>query len=190
MNPLLSPAALPLPLPHRNLPSLLSSVGTSSTASGRSSRPGRRWSASLGSSTHGRRWPAGAGARCGARRRSSTRLASKGAPRAGGGGLPARKLTDCRVVLCDGAAALVLVSEQKAQELGMQVLARIKGYADAAQEKINVHGGAVSLGHPLGCSGARILVTLLGVLREKGGKIGVAGVCNGGGASALVLELA
>lgn len=59
------------------------------------------------------------------------------------------------------------------------------------QEKINVHGGAVSLGHPLGCSGARILVTLLGVLREKGGKIGVAGVCNGGGgASALVLELA
>jgi acetyl-CoA C-acetyltransferase len=58
-------------------------------------------------------------------------------------------------------------------------------------EKINVHGGAVSLGHPLGCSGARILVTLLGVLREKGGKIGVAGVCNGGGgASALVLELA
>ncbi|KAF8702522.1 hypothetical protein HU200_032903 [Digitaria exilis] len=58
-------------------------------------------------------------------------------------------------------------------------------------ERINVHGGAVSLGHPLGCSGARILVTLLGVLREKGGKVGVAGVCNGGGgASALVLELA
>ncbi|ONM02335.1 thiolase1 [Zea mays] len=144
--------------------------------------------------------------------------------------------------ISDGAAALVLVSGQKAQELGLQVLARIRGYADAAQapelftttpalaipkaisnaglesshvdffeineafsavalanqkllgipsEKINVHGGAVSLGHPLGCSGARILVTLLGVLREKGGKIGVAGVCNGGGgASALVLELA
>nr|AQA29581.1 thiolase [Zea mays] len=142
----------------------------------------------------------------------------------------------------DGAAALVLVSGQKAQELGLQVLARIKGYADAAQapelftttpalaipkaianaglesshvdfyeineafsavalanqkllgipsEKINVHGGAVSLGHPLGCSGARILVTLIGVLRAKSGKIGVAGVCNGGGgASALVLELA
>ncbi|XP_040257289.1 acetyl-CoA acetyltransferase 2 isoform X3 [Aegilops tauschii subsp. strangulata] len=144
--------------------------------------------------------------------------------------------------ISDGAAALVLVSGQKAQELGLQVLARIKGFADAAQapelftttpalaipkalsnaglesssvdfyeineafaavalanqkilgipsEKINVHGGAVSLGHPLGCSGARILVTLIGVLREKGGKIGVAGVCNGGGgASALVLELA
>ncbi|XP_044329826.1 acetyl-CoA acetyltransferase, cytosolic 1 isoform X3 [Triticum aestivum] len=144
--------------------------------------------------------------------------------------------------ISDGAAALVLVSGQKAQELGLEVLARIKGFADAAQapelftttpalaipkalsnaglesssvdfyeineafaavalanqkilgipsEKINVHGGAVSLGHPLGCSGARILVTLIGVLREKGGKIGVAGVCNGGGgASALVLELA
>ncbi|KAI4968678.1 hypothetical protein ZWY2020_046008, partial [Hordeum vulgare] len=144
--------------------------------------------------------------------------------------------------ISDGAAALVLVSGQKAQELGLQVLARIKGFADAAQapelftttpalaipkalsnaglesssvdfyeineafaavalanqkilgipsEKINVHGGAVSLGHPLGCSGARILVTLIGVLREKGGKVGVAGVCNGGGgASALVLELA
>eukprot|EP00267_Zea_mays_P057930 XP_023157966.1 acetyl-CoA acetyltransferase, cytosolic 1 isoform X1 [Zea mays] len=144
--------------------------------------------------------------------------------------------------ISDGAAALVLVSGQKAQELGLQVLARIKGYADAAQapelftttpalaipkaianaglessrvdfyeineafsavalanqkllgipsEKINVHGGAVSLGHPLGCSGARILVTLIGVLRAKSGKIGVAGVCNGGGgASALVLELA
>ncbi|CAL4961554.1 unnamed protein product [Urochloa decumbens] len=144
--------------------------------------------------------------------------------------------------ISDGAAALVLVSGQKALDLGLQVLARIRGYADAAQapelftttpalaipkaianaglgsshvdfyeineafsavalanqklleipsEKINVHGGAVSLGHPLGCSGARILVTLLGVLREKGGKVGVAGVCNGGGgASALVLELA
>ncbi|CAL4954691.1 unnamed protein product [Urochloa decumbens] len=148
----------------------------------------------------------------------------------------------CFTWISDGAAALVLVSGQKALELGLQVLARIRGYADAAQapelftttpalaipkaignaglgsshvdfyeineafsavalanqklleipsEKINVHGGAVSLGHPLGCSGARILVTLLGVLREKGGKVGVAGVCNGGGgASALVLELA
>jgi acetyl-CoA C-acetyltransferase len=57
-------------------------------------------------------------------------------------------------------------------------------------EKVNVHGGAVSLGHPLGCSGARILVTLLGVLRQKEGRYGVAGVCNGGGgASAVVLEL-
>ena len=57
-------------------------------------------------------------------------------------------------------------------------------------EKVNVHGGAVSLGHPLGCSGARIIVTLLGVLRQKSGKYGVAGVCNGGGgASALVVEL-
>nr|WNX96111.1 Acetyl- CoA C- acetyl transferase [Ayapana triplinervis] len=56
--------------------------------------------------------------------------------------------------------------------------------------KLNVHGGGVSLGHPLGCSGARILVTLLGVLKQKGGKYGAAGVCNGGGgASAFVLEL-
>ncbi|XP_020979917.1 uncharacterized protein LOC107643818 isoform X2 [Arachis ipaensis] len=57
-------------------------------------------------------------------------------------------------------------------------------------DKLNVHGGAVSLGHPLGCSGARILVTLIGVLRQKNGRYGVAGICNGGGgASALVLEL-
>ncbi|KAF2288816.1 hypothetical protein GH714_015014 [Hevea brasiliensis] len=48
-------------------------------------------------------------------------------------------------------------------------------------DKVNVHGGAVSLGHPLGCSGARILITLLGVLRHKNGKYGVAGICNGGG---------
>ncbi|EHA8590201.1 acetyl-CoA acetyltransferase, cytosolic 1 [Cocos nucifera] len=143
--------------------------------------------------------------------------------------------------ISDGAAALVLVSGAKAKELGLEVIAKIKGYADAAQapelfttapslaipkaisnagleasqidyyeineafsvvalanqkllrlpaEKLNVHGGAVSLGHPLGCSGARILVTLLGVLRHRNGKFGVAGVCNGGGgASALVLEL-
>lgn len=57
------------------------------------------------------------------------------------------------------------------------------------EEKVNVHGGAVALGHPLGCSGARIVTTLLGVLREGKGKLGVVGICNGGGgASALVLE--
>lgn len=144
--------------------------------------------------------------------------------------------------ISDGAAALVLVSGEKALQLGLEVIAKISGYADAAQapelfttspalaipkalsnaglnasqvdfyeineafavvalanqkllglpsEKVNVHGGAVSLGHPLGCSGARILVTLLGVLKAKNGKVGVAGVCNGGGgASALVLEIA
>ncbi|CAH9060665.1 unnamed protein product [Cuscuta europaea] len=143
--------------------------------------------------------------------------------------------------ISDGAAALVLVSGAKVAELGLTVVAKIKGYADAAHapelfttapalaipkalksagleasqvdyyeineafaavalanqkllgldvERINVHGGAVALGHPLGCSGARILVTLLGVLKQKSGKYGVAGVCNGGGgASALVLEL-
>ncbi|KAK9084600.1 hypothetical protein Sjap_025011 [Stephania japonica] len=143
--------------------------------------------------------------------------------------------------ISDGAAALVLVSGEKALQLGLKVIARIRGYADAAQApewfttapslaipkaissagldasqidfyeineafsvvalanqkllglnpgKLNAHGGAVSLGHPLGCSGARILVTLLGVLRHRGGKYGVAGICNGGGgASALVLEL-
>ncbi|KAL9253794.1 Acetyl-CoA acetyltransferase 1-like protein [Drosera capensis] len=143
--------------------------------------------------------------------------------------------------ISDGAAAIVLVSGEKALQLGLQVIAKITGYADAAQaselfttspalaipkaianacldasqidfyeineafsvvalanmkllglspEKVNVHGGAVSLGHPLGCSGARILVTLLGVLRQKNGKYGVGGVCNGGGgASALVVEL-
>ncbi|GFQ03017.1 acetyl-coa acetyltransferase cytosolic 1 [Phtheirospermum japonicum] len=129
--------------------------------------------------------------------------------------------------ISDGAAALVLVSGEKALQLGLEVIAKISGYADAAHapelfttapalaipkaisnagleaskidyyeineafaEKVNVHGGAVSLGHPLGCSGARILVTLLGVLRQKNGKYGVGGVCNGGGgASALVVEL-
>lgn len=135
----------------------------------------------------------------------------------------------------------MLVSGRKASELGLHVIAKIRGYDDAAQapelfttapalaipkaianagleasqidyyeineafsvvalanqrllgispEKLNVHGGAVSLGHPLGCSGARILVTLLGVLRHKNGKFGVAGICNGGGgASAIVVEL-
>lgn len=144
-------------------------------------------------------------------------------------------------IISDGAAALVLVSGVKALELGLQVIAKIRGFADAAQapewfttapslaipkaianagleasqidyyeineafsvvaianqkllgldpEQVNAHGGAVSLGHPLGCSGARILVTLLGVLRHKKGKYGVGGICNGGGgASALVLEL-
>ncbi|KAF0898973.1 hypothetical protein E2562_012668 [Oryza meyeriana var. granulata] len=143
--------------------------------------------------------------------------------------------------ISDGAAAIVLVSGQKAKKLGLQVIARIRGYADAAQApelfttapalaipkaisnaglqtsqidyfeineafavvalanqkllgipsgKLNLSGGGVSLGHPIGCSGARIVVTLLGILRQKNGKIGVAGVCNGGGgASALVLEV-
>ena len=140
----------------------------------------------------------------------------------------------------DGAAALVLMSKDKAKELGLQPLATIKSYADAAREpewftvapakalpkaldkaniniddvdyfefneafsvvglanmkilglndaKVNVNGGAVSLGHPLGCSGARIVVTLLNVLEQNNGKIGAAAICNGGGgASALILE--
>ena len=143
--------------------------------------------------------------------------------------------------LSDGASALVLASEARVKELGVKPLAKILGWADAAQEpgkfttapalaipkalahagvqaervdayeineafsvvalanmkllglsgdKVNVHGGAVALGHPLGGSGARIVTTLLGVLREKKGKIGCAGICNGGGgASAIVVEL-
>ena len=142
----------------------------------------------------------------------------------------------------DGAAAVVLMSEEKAQELGLKPLAYIKGYADAAQEpkwfttapakalpkalekanvdinevdffefneafsvvglanakilnlsqdKVNVNGGAVSLGHPLGCSGARIVVTLMNVLEQNNAKIGAAAICNGGGgASAIVIEKA
>ena len=138
----------------------------------------------------------------------------------------------------DGAAALVLMSEEKAQALGLTPLAYIKSYADAAQEpkwfttapakalekaglsvsdvdffefneafavvglanaqilgldndKINVNGGAVSLGHPLGCSGARIIVTLINVLNRNNAKIGTAAICNGGGgASAIVIERA
>jgi acetyl-CoA C-acetyltransferase len=142
----------------------------------------------------------------------------------------------------DGAAALVLMSEDKAQALGLKPLAYIKSYADAAQEpkwfttapakalpkalekagltisdvdyfefneafavvglanakilgidnaKINVNGGAVSLGHPLGCSGARIIVTLISVLNQNNAKVGAAAICNGGGgASAIVIERA
>ena len=141
----------------------------------------------------------------------------------------------------DGAAALVLISKEKADALGIKPIAIIKSYADAEQApewftttpslavpkavakaglkmtdidfvelneafsvvgiantqkmnldaaKVNVHGGAVSIGHPLGCSGARIIVTLINVLKQNGGKIGAAGICNGGGgASAMVIEL-
>ncbi len=143
--------------------------------------------------------------------------------------------------LNDGAAALVIMSREKADKLKIKPIAVISGYADASQEpewfttapakaipkalskadieaetvdfyelneafsvvglaniklldldpeKVNVHGGAVSLGHPLGCSGARIIVTLINVLLQNKGKIGVAGICNGGGgASAMVISL-
>jgi acetyl-CoA C-acetyltransferase len=142
----------------------------------------------------------------------------------------------------DGAAAVILMSEEKAIELGLKPLAYIKSYADAAQEpkwftttpskaipkalakaglsladvdffefneafsvvglanskilgldatKVNVNGGAVSLGHPLGCSGVRIIVTLINVLEQNDAKIGAAAICNGGGgASAIVIERA
>lgn len=142
--------------------------------------------------------------------------------------------------LNDGAAVLVLMSADKAKELGLKPLAKILAYADAQQapewfttapskaiplalqragksisdvdffeineafsvvslannkelglteDKVNVNGGAVALGHPLGASGARIVVTLLSVLTQNHGKIGVAGICNGGGgASAIVIE--
>lgn len=140
----------------------------------------------------------------------------------------------------DGAAALLLMSAEKATELGLKPIGRIKGFADAEQApewftttpsvavpkavqkagltmtdidywelneafavvgiensrrmkldpaKVNVHGGAVSLGHPLGCSGARIIVTLLHVLKANNARYGAAGICNGGGgASAMVIE--
>ena len=140
----------------------------------------------------------------------------------------------------DGAAALVLISKEKADQLGLKPIGKILAYADAAQapidftttpslavpkavkkaglkmedieywelneafavvgientkrmklnpSKVNVHGGAVSIGHPLGCSGARIIVTLLNVLKENKAKYGAAGICNGGGgASAMVIE--
>ncbi|MDY3351755.1 acetyl-CoA C-acyltransferase [Riemerella anatipestifer] len=142
--------------------------------------------------------------------------------------------------LNDGASALILMSKEKMKELGLKPLAKIIGYADAAQEpewfttapakalpkalekadvslsevdffefneafsvvglannkilgldesKVNVNGGAVALGHPLGSSGSRILVTLINVLKQNNGKIGAAAICNGGGgASALVIE--
>lgn len=142
----------------------------------------------------------------------------------------------------DGAAALVIMSEDKAKDLGLQPLAYITSYADAEQEpkwfttapakalpkalkkanleisdvdffefneafsvvglanskilgldasKVNVNGGAVSLGHPLGCSGARIIVTLINVLNQNNAKRGAAAICNGGGgASAIVIERA
>jgi len=143
--------------------------------------------------------------------------------------------------LNDGAAALVLMSKEKADQLGIRPIAKIRSYADAQQApewfttapakalpraiekaglkpeqieyyeineafsmvaiannqlmkldpaRVNVFGGAVSLGHPLGASGARIVVTLISVLRQRGAKIGAAGICNGGGgASAMVIEL-
>lgn len=141
----------------------------------------------------------------------------------------------------DGAAALLLMSESKAKEMGLNPLARILSQASAAKqpewfttapsdaipkalkrvkldkndidlfeineafsvvslannkimelnpEKVNIHGGAVSIGHPIGCSGARILVTLIYALKKTGGKLGCAGICNGGGgASAMVIEM-
>ncbi len=142
----------------------------------------------------------------------------------------------------DGAGAVILMSEEKAQSLGLKPLAYIRGYADAEQEpklfttspsvalpkalkkagltiedvdffefneafsvvglanmqilglkdnNVNVNGGAVSLGHPLGCSGVRIIITLLNVLEQQNAKIGAAAICNGGGgASAIVIERA
>ena len=140
----------------------------------------------------------------------------------------------------DGASALVLVSQKKVKELGLTPIAKIRGFADAAQDplwfttspslaipkamqragvakqdvdvyeineafaavaiannrlleldpvQVNILGGAVALGHPLGCSGARIITTLANALQQKDGTIGVAGICNGGGgASAMVIE--
>jgi acetyl-CoA C-acetyltransferase len=141
----------------------------------------------------------------------------------------------------DGAAAVLIMSEEKAKELGLKPLAKVLSHGSAAKapewfttapsdaipialkraglnkddidlfeineafsvvslannqileldaEKVNIHGGAVSIGHPIGCSGARIIVTLLHALKRTGGKYGCAGICNGGGgASALVVEM-
>ena len=141
----------------------------------------------------------------------------------------------------DGAAAVVLMSKERADAMGIKPIAKIRSFADAAQapewftttpakampkamqkagvtkdqvdafeineafsvvaianmndmgldhEKVNILGGAVSLGHPIGCSGARIVITLISALKQNGGKIGCAGICNGGGgASAMVIEL-
>ena len=143
--------------------------------------------------------------------------------------------------LNDGASALILVSKEKVKELGLKPIAKIRGFADAAQDpmwfttspsiaipkamknagvakndigfyeineafsavaianniklgldeaKVNVNGGAVALGHPLGASGARIIASLINVLKQNNGAVGVAGICNGGGgASAIVVEL-
>ncbi len=140
----------------------------------------------------------------------------------------------------DGAACIILASEDKVKELGLTPIAEVASFADAANEpeffttapskavpialeragctladvdafelneafsvvgivntkmldidaaKVNINGGAVALGHPLGASGARILVTLINVLKQNGGKIGAAGICNGGGgASAMVIK--
>ncbi|PWT76338.1 MAG: acetyl-CoA C-acyltransferase [Bacteroidetes bacterium] len=140
----------------------------------------------------------------------------------------------------DGAAALLLVSSEKAVQLGLQPIAKILSFADAEQApewfttspalalpkavkkaglkmdsisywelneafsvvgientkrlkldpaRVNIHGGAVSLGHPLGCSGARIMVTLIHILRQNKARYGAAGICNGGGgASSMVIE--
>ena len=142
--------------------------------------------------------------------------------------------------LNDGASALVLMSKEKAEELGLAPIAKLIGYGDAAHEpewfttapsiavpvalkkaglevsdidywelnqafsvvgiyntkalgldptKVDVNGGAVALGHPLGNSGSRIIVTLINVLKQNSGKYGAAGICNGGGgASAMVIE--
>ena len=142
--------------------------------------------------------------------------------------------------LNDGASALLLMSKEKMDELGVQPIAKIAGYGDAAHEpewfttapakavpvalkkagiaikdvdfwelneafsvvgivntqllgldptKVDVNGGAVALGHPLGSSGSRIIVTLINVLKQNNGKFGAAGICNGGGgASAMVIE--
>jgi len=141
----------------------------------------------------------------------------------------------------DGAAAVLIMSEDKAKELGLKPLAKVLSHGSAAKapewfttapsdaipialkranlkkedidlfeineafsvvslannqileldpEKVNIHGGAVSIGHPIGCSGARIIVTLLHALKKTGGKYGCAGICNGGGgASAMVVEM-
>lgn len=142
--------------------------------------------------------------------------------------------------LNDGASALILMSKEKMDELGLNPIAKVVSYADAAQAaewfttapslaipkalkkanltnddidywelnqafsvvgiantkelgldpaKVDVNGGAVALGHPLGNSGSRIIVTLINVLKQNGGKLGAAGICNGGGgASAMVIE--
>ena len=141
----------------------------------------------------------------------------------------------------DGAAAVLIMSEEKANELGLKPLAKVLSHGSAAKApewfttapadaipialkranlkkedidlfeineafsvvslannqileldpgKVNIHGGAVSVGHPIGCSGARIIVTLLHALKRTGGKYGCAGICNGGGgASAMVVEM-